>query len=202
MRIRDILEHPLAYQYFQEAGGFFGARGKAIERFLPLLENERVADVGCGPGFIVGELPKTLTYVGFDTDQRYIDYATKRFAGPNITFFCESYDQNSAAREGPFDVVMLNGLLHHLPDDEALETIRTIHGSLRPGGRLFTLDGCYVRGQSWIARMMLKYDRGEYVRNRSSYRALVDTVFNKVEVHIDHSLSWFPYTWIVMVARV
>lgn len=202
MSVSDVLEHPLAYQYFQQAGGFFGARGKAINRFLRLSPGDRVADVGCGPGFIVNVLPRTLSYVGFDTDQRYIDYATRRFSDRSASFFCESFNQSSAAREGPFDVVMLNGLIHHLPDHEALETIRLIRRSLKPGGRVFTLDGCYVPDQSLMARLMLRYDRGDYVRNATEYSALLGAAFDDVDVHIDHSLSWFPYTWIVMVARI
>lgn len=202
MRLRNILEHPLVYQYFQQAGGFFGARGKAITRFLPLSSKERVADVGCGPGFIAETLPRDIVYYGFDTDRRYIDFAREKFGSERVSFFCQPFDRSTAQREGPFDVVMLNGLLHHLPDAEVIETMQAIRESLRPGGRVFTLDGCYVRDQSWIERMMLKYDRGEYVRNEAQYRALMQHSFGDVEAHVDHSLSWFPYSWIVMLARV
>ncbi len=159
-----------------------------------------MADIGCGPGFIVEVLPGDISYYGFDTDQRYIMYANSRF-GDRGRFFCEPFDQHSSQREGPFDVVMLNGLLHHLTDAEVTTTLGAIRNSLRRGGRLFTLDGCYVSNQATIPRLMLEYDRGDYVRTAEQYRALVESSFESIELHIDHGLSWFPYTWICMVAR-
>jgi len=37
MGITDILKHPLVYQAYQNSGGFFGARLKAIAAYLPMI---------------------------------------------------------------------------------------------------------------------------------------------------------------------
>ena len=118
MNIRAILEHPLAYQYFQQAGGFFGARRKSLRAFLPIESGARIADIGCGPGFIVEHLPANASYTGFDTDERYIAYANSRF-GARGRFFHLPFDDAAAREHGPFDIAMMNGVLHHLSDAEA-----------------------------------------------------------------------------------
>jgi SAM-dependent methyltransferase len=200
MDIRDVLGSPLIYQTYQRAGGFFGARLRAIKACLPLKPGERIVDIGCGPGFIVECLPPGIIYSGYDTNAKYIEYATARFGGKG-TFICNLFDSETARAHGPADVVMMNGLLHHLDDRELDATLAVIKEVLAPGGRVFTLDGCFANGQSSIARALLKSDRGKFVRNEEQYRSLMEKHFASVDVLIDHHLSWIPYTWIVMVGR-
>lgn len=200
MRIRSVLDHPLVYQRFQELGGYFGARLKSLHAHLPIAAGARIADIGCGPGFIVEHLPAGVSYFGFDTDARYIDFATSRF-GDRGRFLHRVFDDAAAREFGPFDIAMMNGVLHHLSDAEADATLGAIRRSLRAGGRLFTLDGCYADGQSAMARFLLEHDRGRHVRTEERYRALLERHFATVEVRVDHRLSWAPYTWIVMVGH-
>jgi hypothetical protein len=96
---------------------------------------------------------------------------------------------------------MMNGVLHHLDDDEVHETLRVIKGSLRTNGRLFTLDGCFADGQSPLTRFLLKSDRGQHVRMREQYESLMASYFDTVEVHIENSLSRVPYTFIIMIGH-
>jgi hypothetical protein len=54
MDLRQILEWPEVYQKFQEWGGFFGARLKAMNHYLPRLSpGATVFDIGCGPGHVL-----------------------------------------------------------------------------------------------------------------------------------------------------
>jgi SAM-dependent methyltransferase len=200
MRIRSVLDHPLVYQRFQELGGYFGARIRSLRTHLPMAAGARIADIGCGPGFLVEHLPAGVSYIGFDTDARYIEYATSRF-GDRGRFHHRPFDDTVARELGPFDIAMMNGVLHHLSDAEADATLGAIRRSLGAGGRLFTLDGCYAHGQSAMARFLLAHDRGRHVRTEESYRALLERHFATVEVHVEHRLSWAPYTWIVMVGH-
>lgn len=199
--IRDALRHPLVYQCYQQAGGFFGARRKATDAFLSMKSGDSVADIGCGPGFMAKYLPDGISYSGFDTDARYIEYAAHKF-GSKGRFIEGRFDEAASRRYGPFDVVMMNGLLHHLNDDEAHQTLGVSREALRPGGRLFTLDGCYADEQSPVAAFLLKFDRGEHVRTEEQYRSLMERHFDTIEVHVEHDLSWVPYTWIVMVGHI
>lgn len=200
MNIKNTLKHPLVYQAFQVAGGFFGARLKAIRAYLPLQQGDKIVDIGCGPGFIAGHLPQGVSYCGFDIDGSYIAYANAKF-GDRGAFVCGLFDEAAASRHRGADVVMMNGVLHHLSDEEADQTLDVVKQALGPGGRVFTLDGCYADGQPALARMLLKNDRGRYVRTQERYRLLMAKHFDSVEVHVDDSLSWVPYTWIIMIGR-
>ena len=199
MSITDVLKHPVVYQTYQNWGGFYQSRLKAQAKYLPMQTGQRVVDIGCGPGFIVEDLPDEVSYIGFDTDERYIDYANARF-GKKGQFYCREFESVAAREFGPVDLVMMNGVLHHLSDEVVHATLPAIIDALGPGGRLFTIDGCFVEGQSPIARYLLQKDRGTHVRRLPEYEALMRKHFSQVEVHIEHSLARLPYTFAVMVA--
>lgn len=77
--MKAILNHPALYQAYQNAGGFFGARIKAIADYLTLRPGMKVIDIGCGPGHILRHLPDDIRYTGFDIDEAYIAYARSAF---------------------------------------------------------------------------------------------------------------------------
>ncbi|MBN8943044.1 MAG: class I SAM-dependent methyltransferase [Rhizobiales bacterium] len=197
--MKKALELPGIYQAFQEAGGFFGARVKAQSEFLDIRPGMQVIDIGCGPGHIAKFMPEGVDYVGFDIDRSYIDHANRRF-GNRGRFFCQFFDAAAARQFGPADIVMMNGVLHHIGDDELGDTLRNVREALRPGGLLFTLDGCYRQGQSAFRRWMLDNDRGRFVRDEAGYRQVLAPVFETVELHIRENYSRVPYTFVVGVS--
>jgi SAM-dependent methyltransferase len=200
MSLKDCLAIPQLYQAYQELGGFYAARLVAIERYLKPKAGERIIDIGCGPGYLTRDLPDGVEYLGFDLDKRYIAFASRQFAGRG-QFFCRHFDQAAAQTFGPADVVMMNGVLHHISDAEAAPTLSAIHRALRPGGALFTLDGAYTQNQSWFARFMLDHDRGQYIRTPTQYVGLLASVFESVDPHVHEDLARIPYTFFVAISR-
>lgn len=198
--MKRFLEAPAVYQSFQNLGGFFGARVKCIEAYLNLKAGDRIIDIGCGPGYIVDHLPSGIEYVGFDTDPRYIIHAQKLF-GSKGSFYCQPFDDASAEAHGPADVVMMNGLIHHLDDATARQVLLTARKVLKPSGVLFTLDGCFRKGQSAIAKWLLQNDRGTFVRTEQGYRDLYGSSFEDVSLFIREDVSLVPYTFIVGLLR-
>jgi len=197
--LKKMLNFPLIYQSLQEAGGFFDARVKAMNEFLNIREGARIIDVGCGPGHIVKHIPKKVDYIGFDIDQSYIDFANKHFSDRG-RFNCRFFDDKAAKELFPADIVMMNGVMHHMSDDELSATMNNARSVLAPGGLLFTLDGCYVEGQSKFRKWILDRDRGQYVRNQAGYEKIIRKAFDKVELHIREAYSHVPYTFVIGLA--
>ncbi len=198
--LRRVLEAPAIYQLFQRMGGFFRLRRIALRDHLQITPGSRVFDIGCGPGHIIEYLPKEIEYHGFDTDKPYIDFANRHF-GHLGHFHCVTFDETAKDKYGPADVVTLNALLHHLNDEEATYLLSAIRACLKPGGVLFTLDGCFREGQSPIARWIHANDRGKFVRTEAGYRALLTRVFPDLEVHVREDISVVPQTIIITVSR-
>jgi cyclopropane fatty-acyl-phospholipid synthase-like methyltransferase len=195
-----ILSHPALYQAYQNAGGFFGARIKAIADYLTLRPGMRVIDIGCGPGHILRHLPDDIEYTGFDIDEAYISYAKRSF-GHLGTFHCRHFDAAAAREFAGADVVMMNGVLHHIADDGLQATLTDIRDVLKNDGVLFTLDGCYRQGQSRIAKWLLDNDRGEFIRDEDGYNKVLGNAFARVKLAIREDLSRLPYTFAIGVMQ-
>ncbi|MGC2775383.1 MAG: class I SAM-dependent methyltransferase [Bradyrhizobium sp.] len=198
--MKAMLKHPALYQAYQNAGGFFGARIKAIRDYLTLRPGMRIIDIGCGPGYILRHLPEGIDYTGFDVDEAYIAHARRSF-GHLGAFHCRHFDAAAARELVGADVVMMNGVLHHIADDELKTTLADIRDVLADDGVLFTLDGCYCDGQSRIAKWLLDNDRGSFIRDRNGYDQLLRSAFARVNLVIRDNYSRVPYTFAIGVSQ-
>jgi SAM-dependent methyltransferase len=199
-RLTRILELPGSYRLLGKiACVAANARVAYARQYLAVKEGERVLDLGCGPGDILSALPD-CEYVGVDVEERYIDAARRRF-GARGTFRCTSVEQFVLETPGSFDLVMANGVLHHLDDMQAETMLRLAARAMKRNGRMVTLDGCYVEGQSRLAKAFLRRDRGKFIRDRDAYLRLARAHFTEVHGDVRHDLLSFPYTLLVMTCR-
>ncbi|MDR2858162.1 MAG: class I SAM-dependent methyltransferase [Novosphingobium sp.] len=198
--MKQFLKHPAIYQLYQEVGGFFAARIRAIRDYLEIRPGARIIDIGCGPGHIVRHLPRGIDYIGLDIDRPSIDYASARFGNCGC-FQMRFFDAAAVDELGPVDIVMMNGVMHHIGDADLEATLVNAKAALKPHGVLFTLDGCYVAGQSWIDKWLLDNDRSAHVRDEAGYRRLLGRVFGRVDMYIRDDYSRLPYTFAIGVAR-
>jgi SAM-dependent methyltransferase len=194
--MKSLLQSPAIYQLFQIGVGAFSARVKVLYQYLDPRPGQRLIDIGCGPGHILTKLPEGVIYDGFDVDETYIQFANRHF-GNRGQFHCRLFDEAAASEFGPADIVMMNGVLHHLDDDSARATVSTIKKVLKPGGAFFALDGVYSSGQSAIAKWFLDNDRGKFVRTEAAHRAILATSFPTCELYVHHDLLRIPYSLIV-----
>lgn len=187
-----LLGMPSIYRFFQ---GIVG-RDKGIPRLVQLLAikpGEKVLDIGCGTADILGHLPDGIDYHGCDTSEAYVAAARARF-GNRGSFSIQVVPLDAAALPGQMDVVIAIGVLHHLTDGEADALFATARQVLRTSGRVLTIDGAYVAGQNPIARLLLRLDRGRFVRSPEQYVAIAQRSFSKVRVRVLHDLLHVPYT--------
>ena len=197
--IKKLLDFPMVYLTLQWAIGAKKARKICIERFAKPKPGERVLDVGCGPGFVIEYMPK-VDYVGTDIDHRYIDYAKKKY-GSRGEFHCMELTTENAHQFGQFDLVLLNGVLHHIDDAGVLALLTLLRQSLSPGGRIMTLDGCYYESMSRWSRYFLDHDRGAFVRTESAYLALARQLFKDITYEHRKDLFGIPYDALVMILK-
>jgi len=178
MDIRGILRSPGIYIAFQKLVGGRYSRNFCLELLSP-KPSERILDIGCGPAHYLKRMP-AVRYLGFDTDQDYIQYAKSKF-GERGTFFCEEFSTERAQQYGPFDGVLLMGLLHHIDDEACNQLFLQISPLLSQTGRIVTLDTTLYRGQNWIETFLASRDRGDYVRSPQAFLHLAEQTFETVE---------------------
>ena len=195
--IRTILGQPLVYRLFWNMIAHGDTRALHARENIRAAHGDRILDIGCGPGDVLDSLP-SVDYHGFDLNQSYIDFATRHYAGRG-KFYCQRVEKTFLPGDpNSFDIVIANGILHHLSDSEAGDLFALARHALKPGGRLVTFEGCYAEGQNKFARYLLSRDRGDYVRTADGYLALAAKAFSRIEHKIYDSLLRLPYTHIVL----
>lgn len=97
---------------------------QAIEAVVP-KHSKRIIDIGCGDGVYTASLAQSFPGVyieGHDPAHKAIDIATERF--PNITFKVANILDQKDIPTTAFDIAVLRGVIHHLPDDSQTTAIR------------------------------------------------------------------------------
>ncbi len=196
--VRAILSHPLVYSTLQTLMGAHSSRRSFVENYVKPFPGMKVLDIGCGPADILAYLP-AVDYSGFDISEDYIDQARKRF-GTLGQFQCRQLALEDLENLPSFDVVFALGLIHHLEDDEAINVMQLALRALKPGGRLLTIDPCFDLSQNPIARMLIRGDRGQNVRDKAGYETLAKAVFESPHIEVRHR-AWIPYTHCFMECR-
>ncbi len=196
VRLRNVLKVPALYRLLNHLIGGPPGRDAFARDHIRAKEGHRILDMGCGPADIVPHLPR-VEYVGFDLNPEYIATATKNY-GDRGRFYCQKVSEETIGNHRDCDVVLAIAILHHLDDGEAEHLFRLADASLKPGGRLVTLDCCYQDGQSPVARFLISRDRGEHVREESGYVALAKRVFPNVKATVRHDLMRIPYTHVIL----
>jgi SAM-dependent methyltransferase len=199
--IRHLLARPAVYDFFQHAVGAYAWRKRTIDRLVaPLLSpGKRLIDIGCGTAEILNYLPTETAYFGFDRNPDYISAARERFRDRNAAFECESVGKSTGAKYPKFDVALAAGLIHHLDDGDALAFLEDAKAVLQENGVLILLaDPVYTANQSRLARYVVSKDRGQNVRDLTSYLTLYRQVFEYVDSSIDMHPLRIPYTGVAV----
>ncbi|HKU43667.1 MAG TPA: class I SAM-dependent methyltransferase [Polyangiales bacterium] len=112
-------------------------------RLLELVPNpSRVLDAGAGDGrfgaFLHERAPHALDYLGLDASQELLAFARARGLGSRYRFeHCDFIAAPESLPPGPFDLIVVLGVLHHVPSFEGRsELIRQLAQLLAAAGTL------------------------------------------------------------------
>ncbi|MGZ3703277.1 MAG: class I SAM-dependent methyltransferase [Bdellovibrionota bacterium] len=194
-----MFDQPWVYRLGQKLLYRSGAQAAYVSEYIQPKAGLRVLDVGCGPGIFLDYLPGTQ-YSGIDPNPRYIEGARARF-GEKGEFRCGLLRPGGDWNNEKFDVILANGVLHHISDTDARQLLALCSSMLKPGGRFVSRDGCFAPGQSWPARFFLERDRGGFVRDESGYQKLLQPHFKAIRAEIRDDLLRVPYPLYIFVGE-
>jgi SAM-dependent methyltransferase len=197
--LRSLLQFPWIYEAFQRVVGKNKLRRRFVDEFVRSEPHHRTLDIGCGPGDLVPFI-EPAAYVGFDINADYIAAARSRF-GHRASFFDGTLDDLFPQMASSFDTCVAIGVLHHVPDDIAIEIAQGAREALVAGGAFIALEPHLYEGQHWIAAALIKRDRGQFVRSESGYLQILEKVFDSVEVVRDEKMLRVPYTTSIYLCR-
>ena len=144
-------------------------------RQLGVAPGSKVLDFGCGTGLFARTLSRLgLQYFGYDVDEGLLVYA--RRLRPWLSFV-SSLDQ--ARTLGPFDVIVANCCLHHIPDVELVaSTLPDLARMMTPESTLMLVDVLPLEPQaSAIRRLYNRLEQGDFKRTADELDRLLSPRF-------------------------
>ena len=191
-----ILELPFLYTLFTSLSGSNKGMTTFVNNYIKPKKGDKILDIGCGPANIINYF-SNVDYTGFDISENYINSAKEKY-GDKGKFFCTAIKPDVIKDESIYDIAIASGVIHHLTNKEAEDLFGLAYKTLKPGGKLVTLDGCYTKKQSLIKKFILSQDRGKYVRIKDEYKQLAQTYFQSINIFLIEDLLNIPYTHIIM----
>lgn len=148
---------------------------RPLLRRIDLSQIRRVLDVGCGPGTNTGHFLQ-CDYLGVDINPEYVRDATRRF-GPRFVV-ADVTTMRIEPGQG-YDCILVNSLLHHLPDEAVRRLLGHLATLLTPDGAVHILDLVLPERPS-VSRLLARLDRGDFPRPVAAWRALFEAHFQPV----------------------
>lgn len=174
MSLKDrLLEAPLAYRLLQAP---FAERKLApVLAATDLRRVGRVLDVGCGPGTNAVHF-LGCDYLGIDINPAYVESARRRFP---VAFQVADVTRLQAEAGAPFDLILVNSILHHLDDRAVTLVMSSLERLLAADGSVHVLE-LVAPAEPGLARTLARLDRGRHARPLERWRALLEPHFEPV----------------------
>ena len=173
-----------------------------FQRVVELISgHQRVLDVGCGPGTLLGLLGDDGESVGVDITHQQIEYAREVYASPARSFYACALEELPGDLE-PFDAVTAVELIEHLPQELAESTLREAIGRLRPGGRLVLTTPNFRSAWPVVERLVDRFGDVEYYVQhinkftRARFHALLEQLGLR-DIEVNAYLAIAPFSALI-----
>jgi SAM-dependent methyltransferase len=195
--VRSVLSNPAIYHFFGRIMGLQDKYRMYVEAFIKPFPGIKILDIGCGTATILKFLPIDIDYTGYDINSEYIKYAKKKY-GHMAKFYNQRVNDMTFSNSDKFDVVMADGLMHHLDDVEAINLFQIGYQQLQNKGFMLTIDPAFIHGQKSIDRLITSMDRGQHVKYPEGYKNLAQSIFTKIEAHVVKGIGFFSLTGCIL----
>jgi SAM-dependent methyltransferase len=201
MNLRErILSHPAVYRTFKRVVLPNGVLDRLVRDHFVAPDGGRVLDLGCGFGDYAPLFADRCEYLGIDHNESYIETARIMNAGSSAQFIVADVADPIVREHGPFDLVMMSGVLHHLASAEVRDLARLVQPLISSTGRFVAMEPVFDPDQRLTARLAIAADRGRFARDEEGYRALLEGAFGHVATSIVTDLLRIPYTHVILTA--
>lgn len=149
----------------------------------------RLLNFGCGIGtgepFLIRHLPGTLIF-SIDVSRKSIEVARRRYRDMPMVRFAE-FDGRHIPFPGPFDIILLAGVLHHLSPSERQDILTGLRDQLSAKGLLCIFEHNPVNPLTRKAVRDCPFDKdAELVSVRSLLKLLHNAGFGQCSVRFIH----------------
>lgn len=193
-----ILENPALFNLMRtHVSGDFSR----IRRELVSVGSGRILDIACGTAFYARDLyaDKKAFYCGLDKSPSYVSYAVRNF-GDGRFIIGDAFSLPIANLS--LDAVLSLAFLHHIDDGQVSHIFQEVHRVLKPGGAFVIAEPIlffrFLRFFLAPKRILVRLDRGRYVRSPDAYRALFTPEFTLLR---DYPFRNGPHDWWVFILR-
>lgn len=171
--LQVVMDRAAAYRLWQAP---FAERKLApVRRHNDLRAVRRVLDVGCGPGTNARHFLE-MDYLGVDMNPDYVAWARRRYGD---RFAVADVTRTETIPGAEFDCILVNSLFHHVDDAGTRRILAHLATLLTPDGHVHILDLVMPERPS-VARLLARWDRGDYPRPLEAWRAMFSEAFEPV----------------------
>jgi hypothetical protein len=104
-------------------------------------------------------------------------------------------------KRGPFDLVLMTGVLHHLPNEHVIDVVNGSKDLVSASGRFVAIEPVFSPDQRLSARLIIASDRGRFVRDKDGYLNLLRLGFEDVNGEVIHGRLRIPYSHVVLTCK-
>jgi hypothetical protein len=170
--INNILKFPTPYRFYQKI-----VRSKFDEyNFINFIFSElnkkkkiNVLDLCCGDSYVLDHISSSIVnYLGIDNNEYYLSVCKKKWYNFNFLNL-DVTDSKIAKFFSKFDpnFIFMNGAIHHL-QDKTVKKINQFILNYFPKAIFLSIDPVRYNNR-FINKLMIKFDRGKYIRNKKEF---------------------------------
>lgn len=158
------------WDVFQALFGAVGEKKRLYYELMGSPKGSSVLDFGCATGVTAGAF-SNCDYLGVDINKSYISLAQKKYKKwKNIQFLCCNAFE---LKDKKFDNILIAATGHHINDDDMVRILEKLKGMLKQGGKIHFIDIVKTKEMTFITRILMAIDKGEFIRTPEAYDLLL-----------------------------